>query len=99
MTVVRAPSSTRIRRTATDGRVVSFAVTVTIPRLPSTGVVRITDRGRVVRTVQFTGAPTRTVRVSLPRGSHVVRAVFAGSDVARPQHLGAGELHPPVRRG
>ncbi len=82
--VYRAPSTVEIDRTGTDGRRVTFSVTLTIPDLPSIGTVRIADRGTFVRTMNFGGRnPTRTVTLSLARGRHVIRAVFMGTAEAQ----------------
>ncbi len=56
---------------------VTFDVILTIPNLPSTGTVRVTDNGRALRTLNFGGrTDTRRVQVTLPRGRHNLRAVY-----------------------
>ena len=82
--VNRAPSTLGIRRTGTEGRQMTFAVTLDIRNLPSQGTVRIIDRGKVVRNVTFGGnSDTRSVTLTLARGPHAIQAVFLPTAVAQ----------------
>ena len=86
--VAKAPSRTTLKLkrvgAAASGQVAA-TVTFAVPRLPAVGTVVLTDRGKVVRTLRLTAADagSRTVRIRLGTGRHVVKATFAGTALVR----------------
>ena len=60
------------------GRQVAATVTFAVPRLPAVGTIVLSDRGRVVRTLRLSAADdgSRTVRIRLGAGRHVLKATF-----------------------
>ncbi|MEI5676384.1 MULTISPECIES: LamG-like jellyroll fold domain-containing protein [unclassified Nocardioides] len=83
--VARAASATRLRASATRvRRGKQVRLTVTVTGVQPTGAVRITDNGRVLRTLTLR-AGTATVRVPLKkRGRHRLVATYLGTAWALP---------------
>ncbi|WP_228387516.1 MULTISPECIES: M14 family zinc carboxypeptidase [unclassified Nocardioides] len=86
--VAKAASRTALKLTRVDGPgrgQVAATVRVVVPRLPAVGTLVLSDRGRVVRTLRLTAADagSRTVRLRLGAGRHVVKATFAGTALVK----------------
>lgn len=85
VTVARATSGLGLTakkwRTATKARV---TVTLKVPGVPTDGKVVLTDRGRKVRTITVKAGRSRSVTVRLAKGTHRLRATFAGNGLVAP---------------
>ncbi|KAA1378487.1 M14 family metallopeptidase [Aeromicrobium fastidiosum] len=57
-------------------------VTLTVPGVPTAGSVVVTDKGKKVKTVWVKTGSSRTLTLKLSKGTHRLRATFAGSGVA-----------------
>jgi hypothetical protein len=82
VTVAKAASTTTLSVTKVGARLYRATVKLTSP-VPSDRVVKITDHGKEIRRFTLTGGTTsRTVSVSLRKGTHVLRAVFLGNELS-----------------
>jgi hypothetical protein len=80
--VAKAGSQLSIKATKVKrAKKAKVTVALTVPNVKTGGSVVLTDKGRKIKTVWVPAGKARTLTVSLKKGTHQLRATYAGTDL------------------